>query len=310
MKRVRKAAVMVIGLFLMFMSINAFAQWQEDSKYGFKIKLPNNWSKNSFMDGNDKVYDYYSPDQNAAIQLRVFEAGSGVTTDILAQVYEESMLPEGTKRESLNDHTNVNGIPGKQGVYVMNYNGNEVYLSAFYTVQNNNGYVLTVIIPTSMIEQKGEEVKEITRSFSLKGFQSSQNTNSISGGGAGKPNKKPAGLGGIMGGTTMGGSTNQSSSGSASVPGDISGRYTFISRSDGPSRTNYHYITINSNGTYIEKYNPKNSGAYEGGHEGTWTLNGNKLTFQHKFGSTKDYYTINGNELKRESGGITFLFRK
>jgi len=91
---------------------------------------------------------------------------------------------------------------------------------------------------------------------------------------------------------------------------DIEGKYTFVSRSDGPSRTNYHFIEIFSNGTYLEKYNPKNSGNYEGGHQGTWQLNGTQLTFTHEDGNIKDFYTVRQNELERKANDVVFIFRK
>ncbi len=172
------------------MSTSLIAQWQHDSKYGFKINIPSNWNKNSYMDGTDQVYDYMSADENIAIQLRVFKANTGFTTDLLAQVYEESMLPAGTQKLSLNNHTTVNGIPSKKGVYLIDYNGTEVGLSALYIVQNNNGYVLTALIPASMMQQRGDELKQIVKSFTIDGFSAPAHT----------VNKKSSGLGGLTGG--------------------------------------------------------------------------------------------------------------
>ncbi len=163
--------IAVICIILVLVSSNLFAQLQSDSKFGFKINIPSNWSKSSSMDGTDKVFDYASPDQNAAIQLRAFMADARITVDLLAQVNEQNLLPAGTKKLSLSNYTSSNGIPGKQGLYSMNYNGNEVSMAVFYTVQNGKGYVLTAIIPTSMINQKGEEIKRITRSFVIDGFE-------------------------------------------------------------------------------------------------------------------------------------------
>jgi len=210
MKRSKYLNVTVITLLIVMMSINLNAQWQKDSKYGFKINIPADWTKSSSMDGNDKVYDYYSADQNVAIQLRVFEAGEGVTTDMLAQIYEQHLLPEGTQKQSLENHTSKNGILGKQGAYILNYNGIEVTMGSFYTVQNNKGYVLTVMIPSNMREQKGQEIRQITQSFIIDGFEV---TNDIV-----KEEKKPSGLGGLMGGTskTNNQSKNNNFSGSTS----------------------------------------------------------------------------------------------
>ena len=183
----------IISFFLLvLMSTSLSAQWQQDSKYGFKINIPSNWNKNSYIDGTDKVYDYMSADENLAIQLRAFEAGAGFTTELLAQVYEESMLPSGTQKLSLNNHTTANGIPSKKGVYLIDYNGTEVGLSALYIVQNNIGYVLTALIPSSMIQQRGEELKQITKSFTIDGFTAPTNT--------AKQNSKSSGLSGLTGG--------------------------------------------------------------------------------------------------------------
>lgn len=167
MKKLKHIIPVLISL--LFIVNVSFAQWQTDRVYGFKINLPSSWSKSSYMDGTDKVYDYYSPDENAAIQLRVFHA-AGVTTDVLVQVYEENMLPAGSQKESLRNHISKNGIPGKQGIYILDYNGAQVGMAAFYTVQNNKAYVLTAIIPTSMMQQKSDEVKQITQSFTIDGF--------------------------------------------------------------------------------------------------------------------------------------------
>lgn len=418
MKKIKLFAISLISFLLVTSGITA--QMQIHNNYGFKINIPSNWSKNSYMDGTDKVFDYYSPDQTAAIQLRVFEASSEVTTNLLAVVYEETMLPAGTKKLGLDDHTSVNGIPGKQGLYLVNYDGNDVNIANFYTVQNNKGYVLSAIIPSAVIEQSGAEVKEITHSFIIDGFEPATKVE--------KQNKRPGGTGGIGGLGGLGGSTTSNAfhiktitltdqldannnainpttnfntitpeinavidySGGTTddlivswiykdydqiitsdrynftdqrggigvvslskpnnnwpegnyavefkmngtvlntlnfsinkkVPdrgglstttvdgGGIAGKYTFVGRSDGKVRVNYHYIIVNANGTYSEKYNPKDSGDYVGGTDGTWILNGDQLTMIHPGGTVKDYYTIKENELTRDASGVVFTFRK
>jgi hypothetical protein len=80
-------------------------------------------------------------------------------------------LPENIKKEGFYVHTTVNGISGKQGVYRLDYNGAEVAMSTFYTIQNNKGYVLSAIIPIDLLSQKFEEVKKITQSFIIDGVQ-------------------------------------------------------------------------------------------------------------------------------------------
>ncbi len=140
-----------------------------DPVYKFSLRVPDSWKKTISYDGTDKIYSYYTPDENALVQVRVFEADNRVTTDLLAQVYEISYLPDGTTKVALETSTSQNGIEGKKGLYKFNYNNNEITLVAFYTVQNNIGYVVTAMIPSSMITQKEDEVVAVTHSFKIKG---------------------------------------------------------------------------------------------------------------------------------------------
>ncbi len=418
-----KRRVLFVSLSIMIItvlqSVTLYSQWQHDAQYGFRINIPPNWSKNSYMDGTDKVYDHYSPDQNAAVQLRVFEAGPEVTLDLLVQAYEQSMLPAGAQKKGVVDHTTKNGIPGKQGSYIINYDGNEVAMGVFYTIQNNISYVVTAIIPVNMIQTKGAEVKQITQSFNIDGFAAPK---------ASGQGKKPSGLGGLMGGTSSNARTAfgivnielssrvdandravnptsnfntktaeifavveykggtdknlvvswiynnwnrtissdtynftsknggmaivsmtkpnndwpvgnytvkfemdgkflrelsftvaEKSSGlggigggsASSVNTSISGKYNFISRSDGKSLVNYHFINIKNDGTYWEEYQPKDSGGYVSESSGTWKVVGNKLNLTLPSGYVSSTYIIKGNKIIRTSdNGIVFTFRK
>jgi len=156
----------ILGLFI-FVGSSIYGQWMVDRVYGFKINVPSTWSQNSSIDGTDKVYDLYSPDENAAIQIRAFEATSQFTVDLLVQVYEESMLPQGSTRESLTYHVSKQGIPGKQGIYTYYYNGTHISMGVFFALQNGMGYVISAIIPTSLLQQKTVQVKRVTESFTL-----------------------------------------------------------------------------------------------------------------------------------------------
>ena len=387
------------SLILLFITASVFGQLR-DSQYKFSIKIPSNWSQKSYMDGTDKVYDFYSPDENAAIQLRAFKYMDGLTLDLLTQVYEQNYLPAGTRNESLENKTSSNGIPGKQGIYVTNYNGNRVGMSSFFTIQNGYGYVLTAIIPEAMFEQKTDEVRKITQSFVIDGFQKKKTPSGLDGkknfntafkinkielceqtnnaneainpttqfapnsreinavihyqgktkndlyiswvyttqnhqitrdaynftdnGGTGvaslsKPNNGwPEGSYEVrfeMNGKTLRSIpftvVAQQNNGGGGDQNSIAGRYNFISRSDGQRLVRYHYIDINANGTYTEKYEPKDSPGYEGGNSGTWKLNGNTLRLTHQGGKISDTYEMKGTELYRTTEtGLTFKFRK
>ena len=158
-------------IFFIVLSGQSIAQWQFDHQYGMKIKVPNDWNKSSYKDGTDQVYEFASADQTVVIQLRAFASDPSLTVDLLVQVYEEAMMPSGTNRQLLENHTNYNGIPGKQAIYQINEQGTLVNIACFYTIQNGNAYVLTVIIPDQIMAQKETEIKSITQSFTINGFE-------------------------------------------------------------------------------------------------------------------------------------------
>jgi len=299
----KKAGLLIALVFIVGIT-QLSAKWYIDRQFKCRINVPDSWSSNSFMDGTDKVYDFYSPDNNIAIQLRAFSAGNQVTTDLLVQIYEEQMLPAETKKSGLFDKVSKNGIPGKQGIYTSKYNGIDVAMSAFYAVQNDYGYVLLVIVPTNMMEQKTPEVKKVTKTFMVDGF-SAPNTQAHS---PKKIKPEPSRSKGLAGLSGLAGNTNASSSGG----GDVVGTYEFHGRSDGKVLVNYHYLYIRKDGTYTEKYQPKNSGNYVSEKDGTWSKSGNQLTLTHS-GGINDRYQIESNSqiLKRTSSqGTTFTFGK
>lgn len=295
MKIFRVSRLALLFVIILFINSNIYSQWQSDSKYGFKINVPSSWSKTSYIDGTDKVYDYMSPDENAAMQIRVFKAGQGFTTALLAQVYEENMLPAGAQKLSLDEHTTTNGIPCKKGVYLLDYNGVEVGLSAIYIVQKGNGYVVTALIPASMIQQKGDELAKVMKSFTIDGFAPKTQTSAT----------KTGGISGMMG------KRNTQQSNNSSNVKVAAGRYNFISRSDGKVFVKYHYMFIESDGNFYEEYQRTNAGNYISKTHGMWSVNGNKFIVKHNNSSVVDTYTIRGNELLWETDtGVVSIFRK
>jgi hypothetical protein len=193
-----------------------------------------------------------SPDENAAMQIRVFKAGQGFTTALLAQVYEENMLPAGAQKLSLDDHTTTNGIPCKKGVYLLNYNGVEVGLSAIYIVQKGNGYVVTALIPANMIQQKGDELTRVMKSFTIDGFSAP----------VAKQEKKPSGLGGLLGGTRAAGKNEVTISGNG-----MNGTYKFNKSDSYPMKSSETVVVkgIDNSGTnafVLYMYNNKGVGTF------------------------------------------------
>lgn len=183
MKSLKSAQRMSLTAVILLMHTLLFAQVQQDSEFNFSINIPENWTKNIYHEGTDKVFEYTSPDNNAIIQLRAFNAEDNFTTSLLAQVYEQSMLPKEYKTLQFSDYTSTTGIPGQMGVYEINYNGNDVTIAVFYAIQNKIGYVLSLIVPSDL-PQKIEEAKAIARTFRI----GSLNTTATSGNTASKVN--------------------------------------------------------------------------------------------------------------------------
>ncbi|MCF8234420.1 MAG: lipocalin family protein [Bacteroidales bacterium] len=403
--KAKRSLFLNILIALILLSGTIQAKWYTDSRFKFKIDVPSNWTSNIYTEGTDKVYDFTSPDQNIAIQLRAFEAGDGVSAKVISDLMDEGITGEGASQVN-RSQDEINGTKGELGVYTNNFDGQDMVLITFSTVQNNIGYMFLIVVPSNVLDQKSAEIDAILNTFTInsvaqvridkpatqqltigniilgKTLSGKTNLSDITtefntdtpvfyavfdwtGNGYGKslearwifadgnvlidrvyydfPNQKggssntslsipddgwPEGnyslelymdgnlvksknftvvektdknMGGLLGGTSVGGSGSD----------DVTGKYNFVSRSDGKSLVNYHYIQINSNGTYSEKYNPKNSGSYVGGTDGTWKVNGNQLINTHQGGRISDTYTINGNELIRVSDdGVKFTFRK
>lgn len=272
--------ILVICLFISTIAMN---QNIIDTEWKFKLNIPASWSQNAYMDGADKVYDFYSADQNAAASIRIFEINAQVTYEILIPLYEQNMFSAANRIE-LKDLTSKNGIPGKQAIYSMVYNGNQVDIAVFYTLQNNKAYVLSAMVARSVAENYRSDIQLITGSFKIDGVGNTGQSNSLSG---------------LMG------KVGQNNSGSSS---SIVGRYLF-DYSTGDNRTNFNRIFIYQDGTYKHEYQPKNSGNYIGGSTGTWSLNGNTLTLTNNGGIT-DVYTVSGRKITRKAGNTLMVYYK
>jgi len=261
-----------------------------DNQWGFKLNVPSSWSTKDYMDGNDKVYDFYSTDQNAAVSVRVFDITEQITYDILIPLYEKNMLATAV-REDLKDLVSKNEIPGKQAIYSMDYNGNKVNVAVFYTLQNSKAYIFTILVASAVAENFKSDIQSITASFTIDGIGNTIQSNS-----------SQSGLAGLL--KKAKGDQSKTSSSNSSIVG----RYMF-DYSSGDNRTNFNNIYINQNGTYKHEYQPKNSGNYIGGSTGNWKLDGNVLTLTHT-GGIKDIYNVNGRRLIRTTNNGSMVYFK
>lgn len=175
--KAKQLKVVCFFLVSMLLIYNVKAKDIRDVEFKFSIVVPDQWTSNIYMQGTDKVCEFMSPDNNAFIQLRSFKADPGITVNLVVQVYEESYLPQGSKRIDLSEKNSVNGIPGFVGNYTAIVNNLEVGISVFYTIQNGQGYALMFIIPVSLFDQKEEEVKRVLHSFVIPGYKVKESIN-------------------------------------------------------------------------------------------------------------------------------------
>lgn len=167
----------IFSLVFLFVFTAISAQWVTDKKYGYKINIPNEWSRESKFDGTDMVYDYMDPTQNIFIEVRTFSVDGNVTPDLLAQAFETQFLSTGT-RIAYESYT-LNNTPGKFGGYTMNIDGLDVGIGTFYAVKNGIGYVLWSMIETSLYNQYSATGDAVLNSFTT--FPPVNNTGSVVG---------------------------------------------------------------------------------------------------------------------------------
>lgn len=154
--------VSIITLFILISSLLS-AQWVTDSGYGFKINVPSDWSRESKLDGTDKVYDFVHPSNNLFLEVRAFKADGAISPDAIAQVFESQYLPN-ANRVAYENYT-LNNTPGKFAGYTMNVDGLEVGIGTFYAVKNGFGYVLWTMIETRLYNQYSGIGDEVLNTF-------------------------------------------------------------------------------------------------------------------------------------------------
>lgn len=164
MKNRNKIILLIVVNFLITTTVKA--TWITDNDYKFKIDVPSNWSKNSYLDGTDKVYDISNPDGTVAIQIRCFEVDASVTNSMLAQIFDEGLISDGATQLNYSNEE-LNGIPGVMAVYTSNYSGTDMGIVTFTSVKENLAYLIYVVVPVAQFDQKVEEADAVLSSFTL-----------------------------------------------------------------------------------------------------------------------------------------------
>lgn len=172
--KLRLILIFVVFPFYLFSQTS----WITDEEMKFKILVPENYQKNQFWEGTDKILALVSPDQNVAVRVRAFPASEQVNTDLIQQVFEQNVIT-GSSRLTQEDG-NLNQIPARAAAYTWRYNNINTVVGVYYIIQNGMGYIVWTIIPRNLLQQRSKEADKIIDSFAL--LQSGSETLSMSGG--------------------------------------------------------------------------------------------------------------------------------
>lgn len=165
MKRALHPLIAVLFLLGIASPASAAKQWIIDQEFGFKIQIPDDFQRNSQMQGSDKVHIFSSPDNNLGVFIRAFSVGKGTTHALMEKTWREKILLNSTLQGSQKD--TVNGITGTVYVYSWDVDGTPCVAAAFFTIQNNLGYIVWVVVPKKLYQLKTKEADAITNTFTL-----------------------------------------------------------------------------------------------------------------------------------------------
>lgn len=158
---------LLLILFIAVFPFSLFSQsgWISDEEMKFKILVPDNYQKNQFSEGTDKIFALLSPDQNVAVRVRAFPASEQVTVDLIQQVFEQNVI-SGSNRLTQEDGY-LNRIPARAAAYTWRYNNINTVVGAYYIIQNGTGYIVWTLIPRNLLQQRSKEADKILDSFTL-----------------------------------------------------------------------------------------------------------------------------------------------
>ncbi|HDR52108.1 MAG TPA: hypothetical protein ENN90_10910 [Mariniphaga anaerophila] len=158
---------LLLILFIAVFPFSLFSQssWISDEEMKFKILVPDNYQKNQFREGTDKILAVLSPDQNVAVRVRAFPASEQVTVDLIQQVFEQNVISGSSRLTQEDGH--LNQIPARAAAYAWRYNNMNTVVGSYYIIQNGTGYIVWTLIPRNLLQQRSKEADKILDSFSL-----------------------------------------------------------------------------------------------------------------------------------------------
>ena len=140
-------------------------RWHQESQFGFKMLIPKGWQSQALTDGTDRVLTVLSPDGNVAARVRAIPINGSVPLDKVVQAFEQYALSGGQRLAQQQD--TMNGMHGLTSVYRGDFDGTEVGMGVFATLQGRYAYIVWGMIPLPYFDQRSGEVDAMLNSFTL-----------------------------------------------------------------------------------------------------------------------------------------------
>ncbi len=137
-----------------------------DMQNGFSIQVPADWTSTPFDVPRGSGISFTGPGKNIVVSIESVLPKPYATAESIARDYVMnhtgliSLTP-------LRAHS-INGIKGLSARYLMRKNDKEYEITAFFTLANNRGYILTASAPKNTMEQRLWEIDNITSTFTLE----------------------------------------------------------------------------------------------------------------------------------------------
>jgi hypothetical protein len=139
-----------------------------DPLLGFGLTVPESWITQNFNEQGDQIITALSPDQNVAVRVRGFRIAGGATVEAIRLTFENmlqnNLLQQTGQMLQVQPYT-MSGLTGQTATYSGTMNGINVGIAAFYAIHGQTGYVVWVIIPAHLYDQRLAEADAVARTF-------------------------------------------------------------------------------------------------------------------------------------------------
>ncbi len=139
-----------------------------DPVLGFGLTVPEGWITQNFNDQGDQVITALSPDQNVAVRVRGFRLGAGANVEAIRAAFEtmlqDNLLQQTGQMLQVQPYV-MSGLNGQTATYTGVANGINVGIAAFFAISGQTGYVVWVIIPVQLYDQRLAEADAVAQTF-------------------------------------------------------------------------------------------------------------------------------------------------